>query len=546
MSPGPSSPGPSTAATNAGSAGPPHAARWLRRLLDPVDRLADRIYGSAHNPLYQSGSLAIVFFLVSMASGIYLFLFYRIADPHGSVLAIDQRIWAGSWARSLHRYSADLAIVAIGVHLARKLVQGHTWGPRALAWLSGVFLFAIVLLCGWTGLVMAWDIQGQLIAYEGARLIDLLPILSLPLTRSFSGEAGLPSSFFFMNLFLHVALPLGLAGGLWLHVSRVSRPVLLPPKVLWRSAVGLLAILALVAPLELPPAADLRALPGRVPTDLFYAFWLHWASKNSPGTHLGAWLLGFALLGALPWLWRPRRRINTSSVDEDHCSGCTNCYQDCPYEAIAMVPRANFATQRSEWVARVDPSRCVGCGICSASCAPMGVGPAGLDGRDQLAAARADLLLHPPSGDEVVVFGCRNGLAARLDGAWPAGVRAYLTGCAGSLHTSVLELFLRRGVGGAFLLTCAPRNCFFREGPKWLAARVDQGREAELHRRVDRRRVEIAEIGLGEERLATERLAALLARVRALQVEGEEAIELGAVCATEGNRGAPADEALRA
>jgi coenzyme F420-reducing hydrogenase delta subunit/Pyruvate/2-oxoacid:ferredoxin oxidoreductase delta subunit len=537
---------PSAPAPGGGSAGPPRAARWLRLLLDPIDGLFDRIYGSPLNPLYQSGSLAIVFFLVSMGSGIFLFFFYRIADPHGSVLAIDQHIWGGSWARSLHRYSADLAIVAVGIHMLRKLAQGQTWGPRALAWLSGVFLFAIVLACGWTGLVMAWDIQGQLLAYEGARLIDLLPILSLPLTRSFSGEAGLPSSFFFMNLFLHVALPLGLAGGLWLHVSRVSRPALLPPKILWRSAVGLLAVLAFVAPLELPPAADLRALSGRVPTDLFYAFWLHWASKSSPWTHLAAWGIGFTLLCSAPWLWRPRRRINTSSVDEDHCSGCTHCYQDCPYEAIAMVPRANFAAQRSELVARVDPSRCVGCGICSAACAPMGVGPAGLDGRQQLAAARADLVLHPPSTNEVVLFGCRNGIAARLESSWPAGVRAVLTGCAGSLHTSVIELLLRRGVGGVFVLTCPPRNCHFREGPKWLEARAYQRREAELQPRVDRRRLEIVPIGLGEGRLARERLDAFAARVRALQVVAEEAVELDAVCATEGASAAQTEEALRA
>ena len=48
-----------------------------------------------------------------------------------------------------------------------------------------------------------------------------------------------------------------------------------------------------------------------------------------------------------------------------------------------MVPREDgkkFAFQ-----SYVNPDLCVSCGICAASCAPMGVGPPGRTGRDQLA-----------------------------------------------------------------------------------------------------------------------------------------------------------------
>ena len=188
-----------------GSAGPPAAVRYLRYLTDPVERLLDRIFGSKWNPFYQSGNLAVLSFLVSLASGLVLFLWYHIADPHGSVLAIQESVPGGAWLRSLHRYSADLAVVAIAAHLVRKLLQGHTWGPRALAWISGVVLLLVTLFCGWTGLVMVWDVQGQEIAIAGARLLDLLPIFSEPISRSFSG-----------------ALPT-LAGGLRV-CSRGSRP----------------------------------------------------------------------------------------------------------------------------------------------------------------------------------------------------------------------------------------------------------------------------------------------------------------------------------
>lgn len=510
-------------------AGPPRAARLLAALFDPFDRLFDRLYGSRWNPLHQSGNLAVLFFFVLLTTGVYLFLFYRIAAPYDSVVRIENEIFLGSWVRSLHRLSADLAMLAVAVHVLRKLLQGQTYGPRVLAWASGVVLLGVVFLSGWTGLVMVWDVQGQRVAQEGARLIDLAPILSQPLSRSFDGETAVPSSFFFMNLFLHVALPLGLAALLWLHTSRVARPAWLPPPTLRRFALLALGVAAALVPAGLAPRADLLALPGEVPTDLLYAFWLPAAAKLPPLAHLGLWAAGFALLFAMPKLWRPRRGIRPSRVDPDRCTGCESCFQDCPYEAIAMVPRTSGAA-RSEKVALVDPSRCVGCGICAASCAPMGVGPAGWTGRDQLAEARAWLGSLAPTGREVLVVGCRNGLAGRPALLASAGVAVQPTACAGSLHTSVVELLLRAGVGGVYLLTCPPRNCLYREGPKWLAARIHDGRDAELQPRVDRRRLAIGSWSVAEATAARADVAALLARVRALAPEAEENLDLVAAC----------------
>jgi ferredoxin len=513
-----------------GAAGPPRAAVVLSRLIAQIDRLFDRIYGARWSPLHQSGNLAILCFAVTLVTGIYLFLFYKIADPHGSVTAIQDRVFLGAWTRSLHRYSADLAIVAIVVHIVRKLVQGHTWGPRALAWVSGVALLGVVLFCGWTGLILVWDTQAQRIAIEGTRVVDLLPVLSEPISRMFSGIQPVPSSFFFMNLFLHVALPLGIATMLAVHVTRVARPALLPPRATRNTVLAALIVLSLVWPVALPPAADLRALPAEVPTDLLYAFWLPVARQLSPLAHLATWVLAAGALASLAWWWRPRRGISPSRVDEDSCSGCTNCYQDCPYEAIAMVRRTRESRQTSEFVARVDPSLCVGCGICAASCAPMGVGPAGRTGRDQWTAAAAFADAVGPSGHPVAIVACGNGVAEASTLLSGAGRHFFDSGCSGSVHTSVVELLLRRGFAGVFLLTCPPRNCFFREGPKWLAARVFDGREAELQSRVDRRRVAIESFSPAFTAALRARLAEFERQVAALDIRSEDQVELDAQC----------------
>jgi coenzyme F420-reducing hydrogenase delta subunit/Pyruvate/2-oxoacid:ferredoxin oxidoreductase delta subunit len=474
----------------------PRIAAWLDRRWRPVDGLFNRIYTSEHNPLYKSGALAVTFLLLTIVTGIYLFLLYKIADPYGSVAALDAT-WHGSWMRSIHRYSADLAVVAVALHVLKMLLSGRTWGPRALAWITGVILLGLLLLCGWTGLVMAWDVQGQLVAIEGAELADLLPIFSEPLSRSFTHPESVGRAFFFMNLFLHVALPLGFAALFWLHSSRVARAPFFPPKTIHRYAIGAVAVLSLLVPVPLPPEADLLAVSVPVPLDVFYAFWLPLARSVSAPAHFLAWLVAAGIALSVPWWWRPRERgIRPSVVDESRCAGCTQCYHDCPYEAINMITR-EVPSDLSEIVARVNPEFCVGCGICSGSCAPMGVGPPARTGREQLRDAETFLRRYRPTGDDVVMVGCGHGLGAD-PGLAELGGLVFPSACSGSVHTSVIELFLRSGAGGVMVLTCPDRDCLYREGPKWLHERVYNDREAELQLRVDKRRVRLVNLAASE------------------------------------------------
>lgn len=463
-------------------------ARAFAAVFAPLDGLLTKLYGSRWNPVHYSGALAVFFFLVLLVTGLYLFLFYSIGTPYASIVAIQEQVWAGRWIRALHRYASDAVIVSIVLHTFKMTAAGKTWGPRALAWITGVFLVGLILLTGWTGMIMVWDVQGFLVAYEGARLLDLLPIFSQPISRSFIQQDTMPTSFFFMNLFLHVALPLGVAFGMWLHTSRVARPRLLPERDAMVVA-GLAAVAVSMAwPAPLLPGADLLSIPGRLATDMLFAFWVPLSRAVPPPLHFALWAGGFALLVSVPWWLRPRdRHLMPSVVDVHRCTGCTQCYEDCPYDAIQMVRRAE-PSKLSEFVAQVDEDICVSCGICSASCAPMGVGPPLYDGRTQLRQAEAFAAARKPRHDQVVVLGCSNEHPKFEE---RDGLLFYPTGCSGAVHTSVIEVLLRRGAGGVYMLTCPPSSCTYREGPKWLAARVYDDREAELNARVDKTRVKV-------------------------------------------------------
>jgi ferredoxin len=491
-----------------------------------ADAFMNRLYGWRGNPLYHTGVLAASLFAVVLVTGVYLLLFYRIGAPWDSVDRISRDLFLGSWTRSLHRYASDACVVAVLLHAFRMLVQRRSWGPRTLAWVSGVVLLGLVLICGWTGYVMVWDVQGQVLAQEGARWLDALPVFSEPISRAFDGSKPLPGAFFFLNLFAHVALPVGLGAVLWVHVARVARPVLLPPRRLGLTLLGALGLVSFLLPAALGPQADPFTTPGTAPYDVFFSFFLPLTRPLASGwVWLGICVICCLLL-LVPRLTRPRSDLRPSVVDERLCTGCEQCWLDCPYEAIQMVPRSDG---RAELVAWVNPDVCTSCGVCAGSCAPMGVGPAGRTGRDQLSAARAFVAGLGAERGEVVVIACDRS-AGRA-----AGAPVFPVTCAGNLHSSTVEYLLRSGAGGVLVAACPPRDCWSREGVKWMEARLFRGREAELQDRVDRRRVRVVYAAEAEGDVVAAALATFRRDLAALAATpGEPDPDVARECETAG------------
>jgi ferredoxin len=299
----------------------------------------------------------------------------------------------------------------------------------------------------------------------------------------------------------------------WLHIKRLQRPVLLPPRTVLWTVVGALIAAAVMWPIAMAPQAQALTLPADVPADIFFAFWLPIALPlGGAQALLVATTAGAALL-VVPRMTRPRATSlpPPSVVVEDLCVGCVQCAVDCPYGAIRMIDREDG---REGQVARVDPRLCVSCGICAGSCAPMGVGPAGRSGRDQVEEVRA-FLSSGAASNAIVVIGCQHG--GLLDDMSAAGAVPYAVDCAGNLHTSVVEILLRGGAAGVLVVACPPRDCWHREGPRWLYERVYEGREAELQPRVDRARVRVLTAGASDRRTAIAGLHAFAADVRNLR-----------------------------
>jgi ferredoxin/coenzyme F420-reducing hydrogenase delta subunit len=365
------------------------------------------------------------------------------------------------------------------------------------------------------------------LAAEGARWLDALPLFSEPIGRSFVGEREVPNAFFFLNLFAHIALPIGVGVLVWVHIARVARPVLLPARpVLWGSLLAL-TLLAVVWPLSMAPAADLLRLPQRVPTDWFFAFWLP-VTQRLPAWSI--WPIGAALLGAcvaIPWLTRPRPSAlpAPATVDERTCTGCEQCVHDCPYDAIAMVARTDG---REGMVARVTTDLCTSCGICIGSCPPMAISALGVSGRDQLAETRAFLAEHQPGPSDVVIVGC-SWSGARAEAA-RSGAKFLSVPCIGAMHSSTVEFLLRGGAGGVLVAGCPEHDGRTREGVTWTEERLFQGRLADLKPRVDRSRIRLVQAALGEHVLLHDSVRAFAAEIEALAATEDDEVNVIELC----------------
>lgn len=485
--------------------------KFLHRLFYGADRVLNTIFRTEYNPLYRSGTIAVLLIMLTTVTGLVLVFYYRLGEPWESVQTMQNQVWLGRWLRSIHRHASDATVVAVIAHLLRMFAQGKNWGPRTFSWLTGVLLFLFLFVSAWTGFVLVWDTQAQLVAVAGARIVDSLGILADPIQSSFSGITETPpESFFFLNLFLHVVVPLGMIFGMWVHTSKMARATWFPKKPLLYGITLVFVVLGLFLPAPLGPKANLLVEPVSAPLDRFFQFWLP-LSKTNPQLVFWLWVAGFAALASVPWVFRPKKTeaLQPAENDPKLCQGCTQCVQDCPYEAITMVPRMAGPPVSAE-VAQVISSLCVSCGLCSASCAPMTMGPPERKGTHQYQKAKAFVaeLDKEKIASETLVLACESqGETVRRFEKLAAGSNVHLlpVECPATLHMAVVE-FLAKHFGRVVIASCPERNCTNKDGHFLLRERLSGNREPGLLGRVPAEKIALHPVGAGEERALWKRL----------------------------------------
>jgi len=284
------------------------AGQWLFRRADGV---FNRVFGEHLNPLFHLGALSYFMLWVVVASGLYLYVFFKtgVQEAYDSVEALTVRQWwLGGILRSVHRYASDAMVLTMGLHLVRHFVFDHYRSFRWFSWITGVIALWLVYASGVNGYMLPWDRLAQFVTIATAEWFDALPAFGGTLIRNFIFEGAVNDRLFSLLSFIHIGLPLAVLLVLWIHTQRVPRANVMPPRPLAIYAVVALVVLALVKPVASQGGpADLSAAVSRLELDWFYlpvyALLYRWTPMQVWALVGGATLL----LLLLPWL--PPRRM---------------------------------------------------------------------------------------------------------------------------------------------------------------------------------------------------------------------------------------------
>ncbi len=475
-----------------------------------VEAAFNTVFTEAWNPIYQLGALAMLNYWIVAVSGIYLFVFFdtSILGAWSSVEAITREQWyLGGIMRSLHRYASDAMVVLVTLHLAREFALSRFRGPRWFSWVSGIPLLWLLFAAAIGGYWLVWDRHAQYIAVTTSEFIDALPFLGDGLARNFLSASTLSDRFFSFLVFLHIALPLFLLIGIFVHIKRLKLARIHPARGLIYGTMAMLLALSLAKPAVSMGPADLGTTPAVVDLDWFYLNL--YPFMESVGM---LWVWGFLgaltlMLAAVPWLFPEGREVlhSPAVVNPDNCNGCSWCFQDCPYDAITMIPHQDKPGLRQ---AMVDPDLCTACGICEGSCpsatpfrrveeliSGIEVPDYPLDALRRQAESAIDGL----DREGLVLFGCDHALdVARLQAS---GVAVVSLPCSGALPPSFADFVARKDkVLGVMISGCHPADCFFRKGSQWSEERLSGERMPHLRTGAGKHKVRTSWAGPHDQR----------------------------------------------
>jgi ubiquinol-cytochrome c reductase cytochrome b subunit len=191
------------------------------------------------------GEIALYSFVVLVATGVYLALFFtpdvggtvvyhgpfdalrgfEMTPAYRSTLELSSTVPAGLLVRQTHHWAALVFVAAMVVHLLRVFFTGAFRRPRELTWLLGISLLAMGVLEGFAGYSLPDDLlsgMGLAIAYGVALSIPFLggAIGALIWGGEFPGPGVIESRLYIAHVFV---LPAVMAAVIAAHLALIVR-----------------------------------------------------------------------------------------------------------------------------------------------------------------------------------------------------------------------------------------------------------------------------------------------------------------------------------
>jgi quinol-cytochrome oxidoreductase complex cytochrome b subunit len=175
---------------------------------------------------FRLGFIAAVLFGILTITGVYLMFVYTPspAAAYGDMQHLRTSIGFGQLIRNVHRWSAHLMVLVVGLHLVRVFYAGAYKKPREFNWVIGVVLLLITLAFSFTGYLLPWDQLSYWAVTVGTNLVHYVPVFGSSLQDLLIGGDQIGPNTLLRFYALHVAvLPALLTMFLAIHIWRVRK-----------------------------------------------------------------------------------------------------------------------------------------------------------------------------------------------------------------------------------------------------------------------------------------------------------------------------------
>ncbi|MBI2340808.1 MAG: cytochrome b N-terminal domain-containing protein [Deltaproteobacteria bacterium] len=169
---------------------------WLDERIEILNikkTLFDRLIPKGVGWPYVLGSVSLFLFTLQVVTGILLAMNYSPSPEHAhaSVAYIMQKIPMGKVVRGLHHWGASFMVVAVTLHLLRTFFYGAYKYPRELTWITGLFIWLLVLGFGFTGYLLPWDQKAYWATMVGTNIASQAPLLGPAIAKVLRGGEAL-------------------------------------------------------------------------------------------------------------------------------------------------------------------------------------------------------------------------------------------------------------------------------------------------------------------------------------------------------------------
>jgi len=177
------------------------------------------------NYFWNFGSMAGIFLVVQLVSGIFLAMHY---SPHVdlaflSVEHIMRDVNNGWLIRYLHANGASMFFAVVYIHVARGLFYGSYQKPRGFAWSLGVVIIILMMATAFMGYVLPWGQMSFWAATVITNLFSAFPLLGEAIVAWLWGGFSVDNATLNRFFSFHYLLPFLIVGAVLLHLVAVHQ-----------------------------------------------------------------------------------------------------------------------------------------------------------------------------------------------------------------------------------------------------------------------------------------------------------------------------------